>query len=116
MNRHQPSKPVPTTNSFEELENELNDVSTRMRKRAKPSPIFITRVNNFSSFSQLSKEIVAFKYEIKIINEQTKIQPKSSIAYINIVKELKSKNAEFHIYKYSSIYSSQTYPRFSEFE
>jgi len=33
------------------------------------------------------------------MNEQTKIQLKSSIAYVNIVKELKNKNTEFHIYK-----------------
>jgi len=33
------------------------------------------------------------------MNEQIKIQPKSSIAYINIVKKLKSKNMEFHTYK-----------------
>jgi len=33
------------------------------------------------------------------MNEQIKIQPKSSIVNINIVKELKSKNIEFHIYK-----------------
>jgi len=33
------------------------------------------------------------------MNEQIKIQPKSSIAYVNIVKELKRKNMEFHTYK-----------------
>jgi len=27
------------------------------------------------------------------------MQPKSSIVYINIVKELKSKDAEFHMYE-----------------
>jgi len=48
--------------------------------------------------SQLLVEVVT-EYEIKIMNEQTKIQPKSSIAYVNIVKELKNKNTEFHKYK-----------------
>jgi len=33
------------------------------------------------------------------MNEQTKIQPKSTIAYVNIVKELRNKNTEFHTYK-----------------
>jgi len=33
------------------------------------------------------------------MNEQIKIQPRSSIAYVSIVKELKSRNTEFHIYK-----------------
>jgi len=48
-------------------------------------------------FSQLLKEVAADEYEIKIMNEQIKIQPKWSIAYINIIKELKSKDMEFHI-------------------
>jgi len=46
-------------------------------------------------FSQLLKEVAIDEYEIKIMNEQTEI----SIAYINIVKDLKNKNTEFHIYK-----------------
>jgi len=33
------------------------------------------------------------------MNEQIKIQSRSSIAYVNIVKELKSRNTEFHTYK-----------------
>jgi len=33
------------------------------------------------------------------MNEQIKIQPRNSIAYVSIVKELKSRNMEFHIYK-----------------
>jgi len=51
------------------------------------------------TFSQLLKEI-AVEYKIKIINnEQIKIQPKSSIAYVNIMKELKSRHTEIYIYK-----------------
>jgi len=46
----------------------------------------------------LLKEIAISEYEIKIINnEQIKIQPKSFTTYINIVKELKSKDTEFHV-------------------
>jgi len=33
------------------------------------------------------------------MNEQTKIQPKSSIVYVSIVKELRNRNTEFHTYK-----------------
>jgi len=92
---------VTTTNSFDELEEELDDENNKItvEKTAKLSSIFVARINNFSFLSQLLKEIAADKYEIKIINEQTKIQPKSSIAYVNIVKELRRKNTEFHTYK-----------------
>jgi len=51
------------------------------------------------SFYQILKQIAADEYEIKIMNEQIKIPSKSFIAYINIMKELKSKNTEFYIYK-----------------
>jgi hypothetical protein len=98
MNRYEPSKLMSTINSFERLEEELNDVSTNVRlgKITKVPPIFQIRDDNFLSFSQLLKKIAASKYEIKIINEQIKIQPNNSIAYLNIVKELRNKNMEFH--------------------
>jgi len=84
---------VSTTNYFEGLEkmpdNDNNNIS--VEKTAKPPLIFVARVNNFLSLSQLLKE-VGIEYEIKIMNEQIKIQSKSSVAYVNIVKELKSKN------------------------
>jgi len=60
--------------------------------------IIISRINNFSP-PQLLKEVTTGEYEIEIINAQINIQLKSSIAYVNIVKELKSKNMEFHTYK-----------------
>jgi len=72
----------------------------RVEKTAEPIfVIFVDKVNNFSSLLSLLKQIATDEYEIKIMNEQTKIQPKSFIAYVNIVKELKSKNTEFHTYK-----------------
>jgi len=96
MNRYQLSKPVPTTNTFEGFEEELDDKNNiRVEKTAKFPPIFVARVNNFSLLSQLLKEIVTDEYEIKIMNEKIKIQPKSSIVYVNIVKELKSKNISY---------------------
>jgi len=88
---------VPITDSFERFEKELDDANNniRMEKIAKPLSILVARINNFSSFSQLLKEVTPDEYEIKIMNEQIKIQPKNSIAYRNIVKELKNKNTKF---------------------
>jgi len=77
MNRYQLSKLVPRTNSFEGLEEELDDENNNIsvKKIAKPPPIFVARINNFSSLSQHLKEIASDEYEIKIMNEQIKIQP-----------------------------------------
>jgi len=91
MNRYQLSKTVPT-NSFEGFEEELDyeNNNIRVEKIAKPSSILLARINNFSSLSQYLKEVASDEYEIKIMNEQIKIQPRNSIAYVSIVKELKS--------------------------
>jgi len=88
---------VTKTNSFEGLEEILDNENKNIgvEKTAKPPPISVDKVNNFSSLSQLLKKIATDEYEIKIMNKQTKIQSKSSIAYINIVKELKNKNRNF---------------------
>jgi hypothetical protein len=82
-----------TANSFEGFEEKLDDASTnlKMENTDKPPSIFVARINNFSLLSQLLKEIAADEYAIKNINEQTKIQPKISIACVNIVKELKAR-------------------------
>jgi len=89
---------VTTTNSFERLEEVLDDENNNIRveKTVKPPPIFVDKVSNFSSLSQVLKEVAIDEYEIKIMNEQTKIQPKSSITYVDI---LKNKDTEFHTYK-----------------
>jgi len=98
MNRYL-NKSVPTINSFEKLEKKLDNENNNIREKTiKSPPIFVARINNFSLL-QLLKEVATNKYEIKIMNEQIKIQRKSSIAYVNIIKELKSKNTEFHTYK-----------------
>jgi len=96
INRYQSSKPVPTINSFERLEEESDDENNniRMKKTAKTLPIFVARINNFSSLSQHLKEVTPDEYEIKIMNEQ--IKPRRSIAYVSIVKELKNRKTEFH--------------------
>jgi hypothetical protein len=63
----------------------------KVENKDKPPSIFVARINNFSSLLQQLKEITADEYEIKNINEQTKILPKTSIACGNIVKELKAR-------------------------
>jgi len=100
MNRYQSSKTVPT-NSFEGFEEELDyeNNNIRVEKTAKPSSILVARINNFSSLSQYLKEVASDEYKIEIMNEQIKIQPRNSIAYVSIVKELKSskKHRVLHI-------------------
>jgi len=82
VNRYQPSKFVPTTNSFNGLEEELDDANKGMEK-SWTLLIFVARINNFSSFVNfnfsLLKEVVVNEYKIKIIYKQIKIQLKSSI-------------------------------------
>jgi len=92
MNRYQLSKPA--TNFFEGLEEEPDDENNNIRveKTVKLLPTFVARVNNFLTLSQQLKEIAFDEYEIKIMNEQIKIQPRSSIVYVSIMKELKSRN------------------------
>jgi len=60
---NQLSKPIPTTNFFEGLEEVLNDENNNIRveKTAKPPTIFVARVNNFSLLSQKLKEIASDK-------------------------------------------------------
>jgi len=100
MNRYQLSKPAPTINSFQRLKKKLDDENNNIRveKIVKPSLLFVARINHFSSLSQQLKEVVSDEYEIKIMNEQIKIQ-RSSIVYVSIVKGLKSRNMEIHTYK-----------------
>jgi len=100
-NEHQLSKLLTTANSFKDLEEVFGDENNNIRveKTIKSPSIFVDKTNNFSSLSQLLKKVATDEYEIKIMNEQTKIQPKISITYVNIVKELNNKNTEFHTYK-----------------
>jgi len=61
---------VPTSNAFEELEEEHEDDENnniRVEKKAKHPSTFVARVNNFSLLSQLLKEIATDEYEIKVI-------------------------------------------------
>jgi len=68
MNRYKLNKSVSTTNSFERLEEELDDASTKVKKTAKPPSIFVIRVDIFSLFSLRTIKVATDEYEIKIIN------------------------------------------------
>jgi len=70
------------------------------KELSNPFPFFVSEIINIQSISQLLEEIAISDSEMKIIsNKQVKIQPKSSIVYVNIVKELKNRNTEFYTYK-----------------
>jgi len=61
----------------------------------------------------MQEQIAIGEYEIKIINnEQIKTQP-SSIVYVNIVKELKSRDIEFYTYKSKQKRSFKVVPSFA---
>jgi hypothetical protein len=89
---------MPTSNSFEEFEEVFDDINdnARMKKIIKSLSIFVTRIQ----ITYAVDEIAVGNYEIKIINNKhVKIQSKSSITYVNIVKELKNRDIEFQTYK-----------------
>jgi len=63
-NEHQLRKTVPTTNSFEELEEVFENNNIRVEKTAEPIfVIFVDKVNNFSSLSSLLKQIATDEYD-----------------------------------------------------
>jgi len=73
---------------------------TKNTLKGDQTPIFIYKIRNPSSFLQLLNEMLNEEFNLNNINlEKFKIQSKSSIAYTNIVKELKIRNTEFYIYK-----------------
>lgn len=69
-------------------------------KSPKPPPIYVDQVFNIQPLTDLLAEIACEEYEIKILKgEEVKIQPKTTLAYRTIVKELQKKGTEFHTYK-----------------
>jgi len=93
-------EPIPIYNTFEELEEVYEDAnnSTKPVRELKPSPIFISKFSDPPSLRQLFNQIANDEFDLKNINVGNfKIQIKSSKAYTNIVKELKSRNIEFHL-------------------
>jgi len=79
---------------FEEMSENMNNTRIKHSSFLSPRSLTYGRSNN------CWKEIAIGKCDIKIINnEEIKIQSKSSIAYVNIMKQLKIRNIEFHTYK-----------------
>jgi len=76
------------------------NISTEPAREAKLPTIIISKLNDLSSLPQLLNQIANNEFDLKNINTGNfKIQIKCSIAYINIVKELKTRNFKFHTYK-----------------
>jgi len=76
------------------------NISTKPARKAKPPPIFISKLNDPSSLQQLLNQIANDEFDLKNVNTGNfKIQIKSSIAYTNIMKEFKTRNFEFHTYE-----------------
>jgi len=76
--------------------------STEPVRGAKSFPIFISKISDKSlpPLRQLLNQITNGELDLKNINaDNYKIQTKNSIAYTNIVKEVKIRNTEFHTYK-----------------
>lgn len=95
------SQPLPTTNSFDGLETDVEEIqSQEAEKQPKPPPIFIDKVTNIRPLTQLLEDTVEGSFEIKILpKNQVKIQPTSKEAYKTIVKELDVKGTEYYTYK-----------------
>ncbi|KAJ8708360.1 hypothetical protein PYW07_010485 [Mythimna separata] len=96
------TQPVPTSNRFALLENDESQKSNheQVEKPIKPPPIFVDKVENIQPLISLLNEHVRDNYELKVLkNDQVKIQPKTSEAYRDIVKQLEIKNTEFYTYR-----------------
>jgi hypothetical protein len=66
----------------------------------KPTLINITDLKNISPLIQLLEQTASQQYKIKaLVDNQVKVQPKTSESYRTIIKALAEKCAEFHTYK-----------------
>ncbi|CAH2083988.1 unnamed protein product [Euphydryas editha] len=108
-NRNQKTKPnywlappIPTFNSFSELENtdQPKMAESETVIITKPPPFFIDKVSNIQPLTEMLEKVARGNYEIKILqNERVKIQAKAHEAYSAIYKELKCRDTEFFTYK-----------------
>lgn len=101
LNTYWLSAPVHTANKFDILDNKEQQVSeVIIEERIPKPPIYVDRVSNIQPLTNLLNDIANEEYIIKILrDEEVKIQPKSTQAYTNIIKELQKKGTEFHTYK-----------------
>lgn len=85
--------------SVDENESEIPNIS-KTEKFPKPPPIFVDKVDNIHPLLALLDESTPNNYEVKVISSnRIKIQPKNAQSFTEIVKQLESKNTEFHTYK-----------------
>lgn len=94
--------PIPTSNSFSELENtdQSKPLALVTQMTIKPPPFFIDKVSNIQPLTEMLEKVAKGEYEIKILQgERVKIQAKVPEAYSIIYKELKSRHTEFYTYK-----------------
>jgi len=90
-------KPLLTYNTFEQLEEMQTIVLYEMLSSLQSSS---KKIRDPPSLRQLLNQITNGEFDLKSINvDNYRIQNKSSIANINIVKEFKTRNTEFHTYK-----------------
>lgn len=94
------SQPIPTSNSFSELDDGVDESQTQTERQPKPPPIFIDKVDNITPLVKLLNETVPNLFVVKVLpGNRVKIQPTSGDAYRSIIKELDSKNTEYYTYK-----------------
>ncbi|GBP97133.1 Nucleic-acid-binding protein from transposon X-element [Eumeta japonica] len=94
--------PVPTSNSFAELETTDQPKTTDQvtHQAVRPPPFFIDKVSNIQPLSKMLESVASGDYEIKILQgERVKIQTKSPESYSTIYKELKNRSTEFFTYQ-----------------
>jgi hypothetical protein len=66
----------------------------------KPSPIYVTGVQNISPMIQLLEQIAKEQYEIKALaDNRVKVQLRIAECYSTIVKALAERRTEFHTHK-----------------
>ncbi|CAG4950937.1 unnamed protein product [Colias eurytheme] len=102
LNAYWLSEPVPTSNSFAELDSLPSDLSQEKQpeKQPRPPPLFVDKVDNIRPLTKLLNEKVPGLFELKVIrNNVVKIQPHSSEAFKIVTKELDTKNTEYYTYK-----------------
>lgn len=87
------------SNSFANLEcddQQESEIAPK-EKIIKAPPIFMDKVGNIYPLIKVLKSTVKNNYKLKKLRDkQVKIQPKSTLAYTTIVKEVRNRNTEFH--------------------
>lgn len=101
--------PLETTNKFSVLSkddktDEDQEANGKESKKVPiPPPIFIDGVKNITPLTELLDRVVKDEYVMKTLyNDQVRLNPKSEKSYSIIIKELSSKNTQFHTFQLKS--------------